>query len=391
MSDPKYGEPVGEESTRVDDVVGSANEGLAEAEATTQGQDDRSAFEVPADGAPSEGGENGDAAASHNDFEAFNGVDDRPVSDPSVNEEYRPVAEEPVVTEEEVITEEEAPVREDAQPVEETGATPADSLSRYDSEDDSLAYINAHPSTVQDDAPVAEETRVTPVADDAQAQTVALPPVTNEPTPAATDDAPTTAAPTAVAPAAAQPIFVQAPEAPLPRGNRGAAGAIGLLAALVFGILYLAAALGLGALNGETTVDTLAQDAIDALTSFWFWVPVAVFFIAFWLLGAIINRGRWGHWVIWGLLVGVAAYGGHLLGALFQAPFWNITPSEATTILEAEALAPLAIVAFVLGRELTIWFGAWVAARGRRVTELNNEAQREYERTLEAGPRLHAS
>jgi hypothetical protein len=48
-------------------------------------------------------------------------------------------------------------------------------------------------------------------------------------------------------------------------------------------------------------------------------------------------------------------------------------------------------VAFVLGRELTIWFGAWVAARGKRVTELNDEAQREYERTLEAGPRLHQS
>jgi hypothetical protein len=42
----------------------------------------------------------------------------------------------------------------------------------------------------------------------------------------------------------------------------------------------------------------------------------------------------------------------------------------------------------VIGRELTIWFGAWVAARGKRVTELNIEAQREYERTLEAGPQL---
>ena len=37
----------------------------------------------------------------------------------------------------------------------------------------------------------------------------------------------------AAAPLAPQPIFVQAPEAPSPRGNRAAAGAIGLLAALV--------------------------------------------------------------------------------------------------------------------------------------------------------------
>ena len=57
----------------------------------------------------------------------------------------------------------------------------------------------------------------------------------------------------AAAAAAPQPIFVQAPEAPRPRGNRAAAGAIGLLAALAFGVLYLAAALGLRAVDGDVT------------------------------------------------------------------------------------------------------------------------------------------
>ncbi|MDF2554827.1 MAG: hypothetical protein K0R60_722, partial [Microbacterium sp.] len=57
-------------------------------------------------------------------------------------------------------------------------------------------------------------------------------------------------------------------------------------------------------------------------------------------------------------------------------------------LIEGQLFSPFAILAFVLGRELTIWFGAWVAKRGKRVTELNNEAQREYERTLEAGPQL---
>jgi hypothetical protein len=113
-----------------------------------------------------------------------------------------------------------------------------------------------------------------------------------------------------------------------------------------------------------------------------------VFFIAFWLLGAVINRGRWGYWVVFGIVVGVAAYGGHILGALFQAPFWNLTAGQGADLIETELLAPLAIAAFVIGRELTIWFGAWAAARAKRVTELNIEAQREYERTLEAGPQL---
>ena len=192
----------------------------------------------------------------------------------------------------------------------------------------------------------------------------------------------------AAAAAAPQPIFVQAPEAPRPRGNRAAAGAIGLLAALAFAVLYLAVWLGVGAIEGDVTGENVGTTVLGALATWSLWVPVVVFFVAFWLLGAIINRGRWGAWVILGILVGIAAYGGHILGALFQAPFWELTASEGGDLAEAELLTPLAIAAFVIGRELTIWFGAWAAARAARVTELNIEAQREYERTLEAGPQL---
>lgn len=186
-----------------------------------------------------------------------------------------------------------------------------------------------------------------------------------------------------------QPIFVQAPEAPRPRGNRAAAGAIGLLAALSFGVLYLAVGVGLGLIDGSVTVSSIGTALLAALSTWALWVPIVVFFIAFWLLGAIINRGRWAAWVIFGLIVGVAAYGGHLLGQLFQAPFWNLTAKEGAELVEGQLLAPLAIAAFIIGRELTIWFGSWVAARGKRMTELNVEARREYERTLEAGPQLH--
>ena len=188
-----------------------------------------------------------------------------------------------------------------------------------------------------------------------------------------------------------QPIFVQAPEPPRPRGNRAAAGLIGLLAALSFAVLYLGAALAIGLIDRSLTLDTVADTAITALTSWWLWITTAVFFIGFWLLGAIINRGRWAHWVVWGLLIGFVAYGAHLVGQLFQAPFWQLTRSEGAELVEAQLVAPLAFAAFVIGRELTIWFGAWVAARGRRVSELNLEAQREYERTLEAGPTLARS
>ncbi|RZI94456.1 MAG: ABC transporter [Microbacterium sp.] len=333
MSDPRYGDPAdhttpADETTNVDDVVGRANEGLAEAEAA------RRDAVTPEEAAP-----------AHHDLSYIEAAGTEPEQD--------------------------APVE-------------APESATYATADDASASVTAS---------AAE-----PVADRADAPTVVAPavvPTTVTPSEPVDRSAETTvvAPPAAERPAveapAPQPIFVQAPEAPRPRGNRGAAGAIGLLAALVFGILYLAAALGFGVANGDVAADSLVPELVGALTSWWFWVPVAVFFLAFWLLGAIINRGRWGQWVILGLLVGAAAYGGHLLGQLFQAPFWTLTASEGADIVEDQVLAPLAIVAFILGREITIWFGAWVAARGARVTELNNEAQREYERTLEAGPQLH--
>lgn len=254
--------------------------------------------------------------------------------------------------------------------------------SIYGSVDDEVVVERdvAEPVVVEERTVVVEpesDSRTAVYAPPADAETVVVPP-----------SEPAVAAPIIAPAATAQPIFVQAPEAPRPKGNRAAAGAIGVLAALSFGVLYLAAWLGFGAITGDVTGETIGAKALQALGTWELWVPVVVFFVAFWLLGAIINRGRWGIWVIFGLLVGIASYGGHILGQLFQAPFWSLTASEGAKVVEGSLLAPLAIAAFVIGRELTIWFGAWVASRGKRVTELNIEAQREYERTLEAGPQL---
>lgn len=185
-----------------------------------------------------------------------------------------------------------------------------------------------------------------------------------------------------------QPIFVQAPEPPRDRGNRGTAGAIGLLATLAFAILYLATTIGLRAIAGEITGENIGEALVAPLLTWGFWTPVVVFFLGFWLLGAIINRGRWGLWVVFGIIVGLIAYAGHILGQLFEAPFWKLTASQGLELVGEQLLAPLAIAAFVFARELTIWFGAWVARSGARKNELNAEAQREYERTLEAGPTL---
>ena len=239
------------------------------------------------------------------------------------------------------------------------------------------AEADAAPAAVVPEAPAAEtsvfppaaETAVLPPAPVAETQVLPAEPV----------------APPVVAPAP-QPIFVQAPEPPRPRGNRASAGLIGLLATVVFAVLYLAARLGVAAIDGDVTWETLGTSALGQLQAWGFWVPTVLFFIGFWLLGAIINRGRWGGWVIFGLVVGLFAYGGHILGQLFEAPFWLLTAEQGWALVQNELFAPLAIAAALFGREVTIWFGAWVARLGAHKEELNDEAQREYERTLEAGP-----
>ena len=200
--------------------------------------------------------------------------------------------------------------------------------------------------------------------------------------------APMTTAPAAATEASPLPIFVQAPEAPRERGNRGAIFGIGLLAALCFAVLYLGTALGIAALNGKVASDSIGTFLQNQALSAGLWLPVLLFAIGFWLLGAIINRGRWGFWVVFGIIVGVFAYAGHILGAIGSVQFWKLGPTELGNTANAQLLAPLAIAAFIFGRELTIWFGAWAARTGARRTAQNAEAQREYERILEAGPTL---
>jgi len=198
--------------------------------------------------------------------------------------------------------------------------------------------------------------------------------------------------PSAVIPPAAAdvppPIFVQAPEPPRERGNRGAIFGIGLLAAIAFAILYLGTALGIAAFDGKVDTGSIGTYLLDQLRSPGLWIPVVVFAIGFWLLGGIINRGRWGYWVVFGIIVGGFAYGGHLLGVIGSVEFWKLGATQLGDTVNAQLLAPLAIAAFIFGRELTIWFGAWAARAGARRTAQNEEAQREYERVLEAGPQL---
>jgi len=194
------------------------------------------------------------------------------------------------------------------------------------------------------------------------------------------------AAPQPVYPSAPQsPIYVQAPVRPADRSNRGPGILIAVLATVVFAALYAVAVLIIAGLT-SATMSVAAQTFIEFAVRPVFYVPVIFFFIAFALLIAIVNRGGWWAYVLFGFLVAVVVYFSYIAGALLTVQAWNLTPAEASRFLSTQWLNPAAIAAGVIAREVPIWTGAWIARRGKQVTVRNSEARSEYERLLAEGP-----
>lgn len=179
-----------------------------------------------------------------------------------------------------------------------------------------------------------------------------------------------------------QPVYVQAPTEPKPKSNRGFGILISLLATVAFAVLY-AAVLALLLVVNDGSVNTVT----DVLVRAPFWVPVIFFFIGMVLLVTIVNRGGWWAYVLGGFIVAALVYGSYLGGLLIEQAA-NISPNEVGDVVQRALLSPAAVVAFVIAREVPIWFGAWAASRGRKVTERNREARAEYQRVLDQGPVL---
>ncbi|WP_411722350.1 hypothetical protein [Mycetocola sp.] len=177
-----------------------------------------------------------------------------------------------------------------------------------------------------------------------------------------------------------QPVYVQAPSEPKAKGNRGFGILVSLLATVVFAVLYAAALAVLLVINNDS-FNTMTDVVVRAP----FWIPVIFFFLGMVLLVSVVNRGGWWAYVLGGFVVAAIVYGSYLGGLLIEQAA-NISPSEVGGAVLSALLTPAAVISFIIAREVPIWFGAWVASRGRKVTERNREAKREYERILDQGP-----
>ena len=196
--------------------------------------------------------------------------------------------------------------------------------------------------------------------------------------------------PTAAQTPTAQPIYVQAPTPPRNRGNRAPGILVAALATVVYAAVYALVAMIVVGVNVDSAAEATARFTEFVIRPV-FYIPVFFFFIALAVLVALVNRGGWWAYVLFGFVVAAVVYFSYIGGALLTVQAWNYSPEEAVRFVNTLWLNPLAIAAAVIAREVPIWAGAWIARSGRSVTARNAETRAEYERQLAEGPKLTRS
>ena len=166
-------------------------------------------------------------------------------------------------------------------------------------------------------------------------------------------------------------VYVQAPVPPRLRGNRGIGSLLAVLGAAVFAAVYAAAGYAYVSLGFAADGANFAAFIVSPE----FLIPVPIFLVAFVLLVLVVNRGGWAAHVFGSLVVGLAVYFGSaaLVLLLFTVGGGEV-PSFGYILAQ-----PLLIIAALVAREVSIWIGLAIAARGRRVKERNLELVDEWE------------
>jgi hypothetical protein len=193
------------------------------------------------------------------------------------------------------------------------------------------------------------------------------------------------AAAAAPGPQPVSPIYLQRPEPPKKKSNRGVGILIALVGTVAFAVLWAAAVLIVGSLL--TPSDEFLPSLLDFFTGgvalgLRGWAPVLAFFIGMVVLIQLLNRARWWAYILGGLFVAIFVYFVYIGASLVEAQYWTRNPNEFAILLRSAWVNPFAVLAGVIAREISIWTGAWLAARGRKLKARNAEAQADYEQQV---------
>jgi hypothetical protein len=238
--------------------------------------------------------------------------------------------------------------------------------------------------------PESQSTAVTPTETDNGG--VAPTAVATDSAPAAPDSVDSAAAPengaiaaepaaaeTPVAPAAPtqQVVYVEAPKPFVKKGNRGFGILIALLSTVIFAVLYAVALIIAELASNVSSVDVSFISTLD------FYAPVIMFAVGFILLVLVVNRAGWAAHVVGSIFVGLVTFFGgtgvELLLHISTIPS-NRVGQTFTLVLFSSTL----IIAALLAREVSLWMGFVVAARGRKVKARNVDARVLYDQEIAA-------
>ncbi|WP_440710150.1 hypothetical protein [Herbiconiux sp. YIM B11900] len=178
---------------------------------------------------------------------------------------------------------------------------------------------------------------------------------------------------------APQPV---APVPPAPKGNRGGGTLIALLGTVAFAVIY--AAVSFFVISASVQGAGAVQAFVSYLATAAFIIPVLVFAVALILIVLIVNRAGWWAYVLGGFFVAVLVYFGGIAGALIHVQAWGWQPQEQYDFVRSLTMDPLTLAGAVVAREVSIWTGAWIALRGRKVKARNAAAREEFERARSA-------
>jgi hypothetical protein len=171
-------------------------------------------------------------------------------------------------------------------------------------------------------------------------------------------------------------VYVEAPTAPVKKGNRGVGSLIAALSALGFAVLFALVIFALFYVTtGRVVTNFLGQAS--------FFVPVVLFAIGFVVLVLIANRSGWWAYVLGSIAVGAFTYLATIGILLLLSGVISSTPQEASADLARAVVNPLVIAAGVLAREVSLWTGWAISVRGRRVAARNTEEAAAYQRDLD--------
>jgi len=241
---------------------------------------------------------------------------------------------------------------EDAVVVDETNA---DATPLVEPETDSATYddstVEAHPEPVTEPEPVVEPEIV------AEA----------EPTDSSASGAATSAEP--------RVVYVTAPVPPKLGGNRGFGVFIAFVSTVIFAILF---AIVVVIVNIALSTD----GGLGFIQKPSFFVPVAFFALASLIVALLVNRAGWAAHVLGSILVALLVYFGTIGVLLLANGVIQSTPEEAQYLFALALVDPRVIAASLVAREVSLWTGALVAKRGRKVTERNRATRAAWEAEL---------